>query len=252
MIRILIAICALTFFSCSNNGGSNERPRITIPVEHIVAAKDQQERRSKSEAYCKSHNIPIYTNPNALFVDPEDSVTIRTQNEVTDRALALFYIGAKSEGLEQKQLYKIGHDFNINAKLTASEREYATTKKPTQQQNIDASWRYESLHLMLWALGFIDTLSYPNQICDVAGDLKIIQDLTEQQFKQKAKLRSSKEILDQADLILRLDWACVSAKEKKQSAPGNLVDGVVVERHQSLNWLINYLHEDWDKVTTDT
>jgi Domain of unknown function (DUF4272) len=119
-------------------------------------------------------------------------------------------------------------------------------------QKIDANWRYESLHVMLWALGFIDTLSYPDQICDVANDTKIIHDLSEQQFRQKAKLRSKKEILDQADLILRLDWACVNARLKKEETPGNLDKGVVFERHHSLNWLINYMHQDWDDVTTDT
>jgi hypothetical protein len=105
---------------------------------------------------------------------------------------------------------------------------------------------------MLWALGFIDTLSYPDQMCNVANDVKIIHDLSEQQFRLKAKLRSKKEILNQADLILRLNWACVSAGVKNESAPSNLDKGVVFERHHSLNWLINYLKQDWDNVTTDT
>jgi hypothetical protein len=60
------------------------------------------------------------------------------------------------------------------------------------------------------------------------------------------------EILDQADLILRLDWACVNARVKKEPAPGNLDKGVVFERHHSLNWLINYMNQDWDNVSTDT
>ncbi len=143
-------------------------------------------------------------------------------------------------------------DFNIMSKLTPSEKNYATAKLPTEQQKTDANWRYESLHVMLWALGFIDTLSYPDQMCNVANDVKIIHGLTEQQFRQKAKLRTKKEILDQADLILRLDWACVSARVKNQSAPSNLDKGVVFERHHSLNWLINYMNQDWDNVTTDT
>jgi hypothetical protein len=91
------------------------------------------------------------------------------------------------------------------AKLTESEKAYATARQPSEQQEFDATSRYENLTGMLWALGFIDTLSYPDQMCDVANDVKIIVDLKEQQFRQKAKLRSKKEILDQADLILRLN-----------------------------------------------
>jgi hypothetical protein len=252
MTRFIITALILTLFSCNNNNNSKAETPITKPVENINATKDQQERRAQSENYCKTHNVPIYSNPNSLFVDPEDKVTIRTQDEVVDRALALCYIGVKSEGLEQKYLDKMDKDFNIMSKLTPHEKAYATGMRPTEQQKIDANWRYESLHLMLWALSFIDTLSYPDQMCNVANDVKIIHDLTEEQFRKKAKLRTKKEILDQADLILRLDWASVSARLKNEPAPGNLDKGVVFERHHSLNWLINYMNQHWDNVTTDT
>jgi hypothetical protein len=251
MTKCFVFILTLTVFSCNNNDNS----KVTAPtktVENITATKDQQDRRSQSESYCKAHNIPIYANPNSLFVDPEEKVTIRTQDEIVSRALALCYIGLKSEGLEQQHLDKMDKDFNISAKLTPNENAYVTARQPTEQQKVDANWRYESLHVMLWALGFIDSLSYPDQMCNVANDVKIIYGLTEQQFRQKAKLRTKKEILDQADLILRLDWACVSARVKNESAPGNLDKSVVFERHHSLNWLINYMNQDWDNVTTDT
>ena len=250
MIRLFIIGITIILLSCNNN--SKVDIPITKPVETITATKDQQDRRSQSENYCKAHNIPVYANPNSLFVDPENQVTIRSQDEVVDRALALCYIGLKSEGLEQEHLDKMDKDFNIMAKLTANEKGYAIAKNPTEQQKVDANWRYESLHVMLWALSFLDTLSYPDQMCNVANDVKIIHDLTEKQFRQKAKLRTKKEILDQADLTLRLDWACVSARVKGLPAPGSLDKGVVFERHHSLNWLINYMNQEWDNVTTDT
>lgn len=247
-----------TLFSCGQNKSNNTKTDnstnqpITKPVENITATKDQLERRAKSEEYCKSKNIPIYKNPNSLFVDPEDKVTIRTQDEVVDRALALCYLGLKSEGLEQSRLDKMDKDFNITSKLTENEKLYATTKQPTEQQKIDANWRYESLHVMLWALGYIDKLNYPDQMCNVADDVKIIYELKEQKFRQNAKLRTKKEILEQADLILRLNWACVSARIKNETAPSGLNSSVVYERHYSLNWLIQLMNQEWDKVTTDT
>lgn len=192
--------------------------------------------------------LPLYSNPNALFVEPEDKVTIRTKDAVADRALALCYIGLKSEGLEQTRLDKMDQDLGISAKLSPNEKAYATATRPTEQQKTDANWRYEGLHVMLWALGFIDTLSYPDQMCNVADDVKIIHGLGGKQFREKAKLRSKKEILDQADLILRLDWACVSARVKNKTAPGGLDSGVVLERHHALNWLINYLQQQANQV----
>ena len=239
-----------TLFGCGENKTKNTAT--TKPVENITATKDQLARRARSEEYCNNKNIPVYKNPNSLFVDPEEKVTIRTQDEVVDRALALCYIGLKSEGLEQQHLDQFDKNFGISSKLTENEKAYATAAQPTEQQKIDANWRYEGLHVMLWALGFIDTLSYPDKMCNVADDVSIIFKLKEQGFRKKAKLRTKKEILDQADLILRLDWACVDARVRNEPAPGNLDKGVVFERHHSLNWLISYLNQHWDDVTTDT
>ncbi len=238
--------------ACQQRKNSKEQTRAVIAAEKINPTKDQAERRERSENYCKAHNIPIYTNPTALFVDPEEQVIIRSKDEVVDRALALFYISLKSEDPEQKDLAEMERKYNIRQKLTENEKAYAYANQPTQQQKVDASWRYESLHVMLWALGFVDTLSYPSTMCNVVNDVSIINDLTEQQFRDKAKLRSRKEILDAADLILRLDWACVNASVNKQPSPGNLDSQVVYERHLSLNWLINYLNQEWDDVSTDT
>ena len=241
-----------TLFSCGQNKSGSSTQPITKPVENINATKDQLERRAKSEEYCISKGIPVYKNPNSLFVNAEAKVTIRTQDEVVDRALALCYIGLKSEGLEQKHLDQMDKDFGIIAKLTPDEKGYATAMQPTDQQQTDANWRYESLHVLLWALGYIDNLDYPDQMCNVADDVKIIYELKEQNFRRKAKLRTKKEILDQADLILRINWACVSARVKNEPAPSGLNSSVVYERHYSLNWLINYMNLEWDKVTTDT
>ena len=37
-----------------------------------------------------------------------------------------------------------------------------------------------------------------------------------------------------------------------KSAPSGLDPGVVQERHQALNWLIGYMDQHWDDVSTDT
>ncbi|MEJ1241050.1 DUF4272 domain-containing protein [Chryseolinea sp. T2] len=259
-LSMLLAMGLLPlFFGCNSSHSGDKNSEVTAlqqpmtkPVENIAATKEQKERRAKSEEYCKSRNVPVYQNPNSLFVDSDEQVGIRTQEEVVDRALALCYIGLKSEGLGKDDLDQMDKDYGISAKLSPKERDYATAEQPTEQQKVDANWRYEGLHVLLWALGYIDTLSYPDKMCDVASDVKIIYELKEKDFRKKAKLRSKREILDQADLILRLHWACVSARLDDKQAPSGLDDGVVFERHHTLNWLINYLNQEWDDVTTDT
>lgn len=251
MRKILSILFVVVFFSCKN------KPKIEIPlatknVEHIDASPDQQTRRKESEAICTAHGVPIYKNPTAMFVEAENEVKLRTQDEVVNRALALCYIGLMSEDLEQDKLDKIDNEFEIMSKLSPEETKYVNTLVPSSKQTVDANWRYESLHVLLWALGYIDSLDYPDKTCDVAADVKIIHDRNATEFRTQAKLRSKKEILDQADLILRLHWACVESQMKNEQPPGNLDQDVIAERHHALNWLIRYLNQDWDNVSTDT
>ena len=72
-----------------------------------------------------------------------------------------------------------------------------------------------------------------------------------EEFLAEAELRRPSEILDEADLILRYDWAVVDARVNQKPIPAELDRGVVYERHYALNWLI-YNHEEWDDVHTDT
>jgi len=247
-----------TLFGCGQNKSNNTTSEnsttqpITKPVQNITATKDQLERRAKSEEFCKSKNIPVYKNPNSLFVDPEDKVTIRTQDEVVDRAIALCYLELKSEKADKKMLDDFDKKYNVLTKLTANEKEFALADNPTEQQMTDANWRAESYHVMLWALGYIESFKYASEVCNVADDVRHLFSKTEKEFREKAKLRTKKEILDQADLILRLDWACVNARVKNEPAPSGLDKSVVYERHYSLNWLIKFMNQKWDKVTTDT
>lgn len=136
---LLLGLLLLLAAACGTNDRPAQKTPVSVPVEHIVPSADQQARRTQSEAYCRAHGVPVYRNPNALFVDSEAQTTLRTQNEVVDRALALCFQGLKSEGLAPAQLAVMDRSYRISAKLTARERAYVTGPQPTEQQRIDAN-----------------------------------------------------------------------------------------------------------------
>ena len=56
----------------------------------------------------------------------------------------------------------------------------------------------------------------------------------------KTKLRNAEEILDEADLIYRLHWACVHDRINAREATASMHESIVIERRRGLFWLINY------------
>lgn len=220
------------------------------PKEHpnpgpgAVARKEQSERRLVSESVKTSRTLPV--------IDSEAEARIRTQDAVVDRAIALMIVAVKAEGLEQEEVVKSVSRFTAAPMFSPQERAFVADLSPTQRDRAKFGWRYESLEVMLWALGFEPELTKPSAVVDAGKIVEIVLS-GPAKLRGEAKLRSAKELLDAADLIYRYDWACVDARVSDQGKPGGGIDcEVVVERHHALNWLIGYMGQGWDDVSTDT
>jgi len=247
---ITLLLCFGTIAHSQTGTELQDRKKKIEAQDHAGCSEEQDQRKTRSIAYCKANTVPAF---NTLPCIESETVTkIRTKDEVVKRALALVYLGAKSEGVEKGVLNRIDSIYQIRENFSAQELKYVDNQAPTQQETVNASWRYESLHVMLWALGYVDELKYPSEACDVATDVGFIVPRNLEEFTNDAKLRSKKEILDQADLIYRLHWAVVDARIKSGEPPGNLHPSVAYERHYALNWLMNYMNQDWDDISTDT
>jgi hypothetical protein len=135
---------------------------------------------------------------------------------------------------------------------TPREKSFLLEENPAQKDLIEFSWRYESLWVLLWALGYVESLDYPSSQCDVPRAEETLGKAFSEQFVKQAALRPLSEILDEADLIYRYHQAARDAWINGQPPPANLDLGVVYERHYALNWLIGYENQDWDDVSTDT
>jgi len=186
------------------------------------------------------------------MIESSAEVEPRTVEEIAYRALSLFAVAIKGEGLEQSIVDRVLRDYGLHAHLTPKESTFATDPSPARMDRVQFSWRYECVWVLLWALGYIENLNGPRQMCDVPRAARIIRERTAADFIAGTKQRSIAEVLDQADLIYRYHWATRSARLKGQPAPAGLNGGVVQERRYALNWLIRYLDQEWDKITTDT
>jgi hypothetical protein len=142
--------------------------------------------------------------------------------------------------------------YRADAFFSPKERAFLATASPDEQQRAQFAWRYEAACVLMWALSYTDSLGRPDRPCNVEPIIGIITHGDREGFFRGARLRPQREILDQADLIYRYHWAVTEARLHNQPAPAGLNPDVVMERHYALNWLIGYMGQEWDDVSTDT
>jgi hypothetical protein len=102
--------------------------------------------------------------------------------------------------------------YGLAQNLTPKEAVFIRSAAPTQSERSQFSWRYEAAWVLLWAPNYLEELGKPYTICDVPKAVTIMRDRTDEQFVADAKLRSLEQLLDEADLIYRYDWAVVDAR----------------------------------------
>jgi len=254
----LLVTFAFCFGACGKSPESeqNSKPMSKEEIKAKIMEKDVQPsaealaRKEKSIAKLNQQKIPVIQH--LPVIEDSNTAKKRTKEEIAHRAIALCIVAVKGEGLDQVTVEGLVKRYDAQSFFTPGEEKFIKNPTPAQKDRIKFSWQYEDYWVMLWALGYIDTLDYPNKACDVQKAVKFFHDNSTEEFMAKANLRSLSEILDEADLIYRYDWAVVNARVKKQDAPVGLDEGVVTERHYALNWLIGYMDQDWDDVTTDT
>lgn len=208
------------------------------------------QRKARSEAVLRAEAVPV--NLHLPVIEDESEALRRSTEEVARRAMALLVVAVKAEGLEQEIVDEIVRDYDIAPSLSPREQAFVADAGPSEYDRSQFVWRYEAAWALLWALGYVETLGKPVGICDVPQAVTFMQQRNAQQFIADAKLRPHAEILEQADRIYRYHWAVVDARVKGEPAPAELDPGVTMERHYALNWLVGYMQQAWDDISTDT
>lgn len=211
---------------------------------------EAEARKARSMAQLTAEAVPCHEF--LPVIDTEATATRRSEKEVADRALGAMIAAIKGETRDNDLIAKVIAQYRAEDCFTPEERSFLDAETPDDADCVKFAWRYEGVHVLLWALGFYPAMPYPADIVHAAEIAQLFRRLGREGVEAQAKLRPQSEILDAADLIYRYNWACVNARANGQIPPSNLDSGVVYERHYALNWLIGYLDQGWDEITTDT
>jgi hypothetical protein len=235
---------------------------VPIPADWAKDAPPEAvERRNKSMALLRDRHI--YVTPWLPLLWERAEEPGRTVEEVCRRAAALLIVSLYSEcRVGEHMSYEESREFvnpiiegyGAEGFFSPGEKAYLDDPNSTEQTQIQYAWQYENLWVMEWALGLTDDLFWPTRICDVPQSVRIMREYPSmEELTAAARLRPRKELLDQADLIYRLHWACVDARVMGMPAPQELEEGVVMERHRALFWLAGCDEMcGWDDVDLST
>ncbi len=215
-----------------------------------ATADEAEDRKARSIAILKADGIPYLDS--LPLIETEATSRRRSDEEVIQRAIALAIVAVKGETRDHALGLALIDQFDAKGFLSPAEQAYLNDPNPDEQTHVNFIWRYESAFVMLWALGFYDDLGAPSDIVDVGQMAGLLRDLGTDGLRHDGKLRPQSEILDAADLIYRYNWAAVNARVNGTPPPDGINPSVAYERHYALNWLIGYLDQAWDDISTDT
>ena len=227
-----------------------------------------QERKNRSIAILVSQGVPYIEH--LPFRYETEEVTPRDKKEVIERVACSFssimcaLSITKNKYTEEDRVY-MTQDF-LSAKYHALElltpREQQVIAGTISEAGaINAVWKYEAVWALLWALGIIEELSLPSEICDcdlVMGTMRRFKGLDD--FMANTTLRPLEEILQALDLHYRYHWAAVNARVNG-SDPAGIDEEVVMERRAGLEWLcckgqendnLSDTYNAWDYPELDT
>ncbi len=216
-------------------------------------SESQKSRKSENEDLIRQRGIRVNLH---LPCSPDSArITLRSPEEIARRVSVLAIINllafdsvSADEATDYLQRYHLW-DF-----VTSGEKDLLNN--PDEEKKRLATWQCEAIWTLLWALGKVPELGFPDQLCqlnDIApADYPVGPDKDPNDFIQAVQSsRSAGEILTARDLYYRLHWTCTDAR--LSNTPTDKVHpGVVYERYYALNWLISHQGQEWDEVSCDT
>ena len=215
--------------------------------------EDQIRRKEKSEKILKGKNIKF--NPHLPCIESEKDTIIRNPKEIAQRVVVLAVTNFVAfDSLTGEKAIDYLKNYNLWDFATPMEREFLLNPIPKRKQ--EETWKCECIWVLMWALKKIDAMNFPSDMCNLNDispeDYPVGGGKDPNDFINSMKAsRTKEEIMDMNDLYYRFDWACVDARIQKKELK-ELHSGVVYERHYALNWLVNYMRQEWDEITCDT
>jgi len=215
--------------------------------------EDQKNRKENNEKILEAKGIKI--NKHLPCIESEAETTLRTPKEIAQRVSVLAMTNLVAfNSIDPDVAIDYLQSYNLWDFVTENEKEFL--EDPTDDKKAQETWKCEGIWVLMWALKKVESLDFPDAFCNLENispeDYPVGPDKDPNDFIDAiTSIRSKSEILDADDLYYRYNWACVDERINGREIEG-INPGIVYERQYALNWLINYMGQDWDSISCDT
>ena len=129
--------------------------------------KQQRDRALRSISVLRRYGAPILENP-VLYTDDDEEATIRDGAEVARRAMVLWAVALRGEGMPREEALDLIDKANLWSTASPVEAEFLRDVDPDPEVCQKMVWRLESIWVLMWALGRIEKLPWPSDMCNAA------------------------------------------------------------------------------------
>ena len=141
--------------------------------------KSAEERKQQSIALLKEQGVPYIEH--LPVIETADNVRLRSAEEIARRAICcLITIQLacdiqNQQDVEDSRLFMTGLLDRFGVRLFLTEKEKAIFDgTSTEQDWVNMVWKYEAYWPLIWALGLVDSLTFPDQICDCQKAIEVV------------------------------------------------------------------------------
>jgi hypothetical protein len=233
--RQFVALAFLLFVACQKEtppqamrkSETDLKGTVRTTLDSPAPTPAQLARRRRSGEVVRKLGLPV--SDSLPVTEDEATVTPRSSEEIASRCIAPAICAVKGEEDDPKLIADLVKRFDAKDLFSPLERAYLAKQPASQKDRANFGWRYECVHVFLWALGYIEDLNPPDEIAD-AG--KLVGAITKQGragLARDARPRSLSEVLEQADLYYRLHWAAIELRLQGRPSP-KANEEIIVER----------------------
>ena len=195
----------------------------------------------------------------ALLNEPDEELEalddeIRSAQEIAKRALALAAVVSCAYGASKPAVVEWLKREDLWEEVTPLERAFLGSEASDEKTRCSLTWKIEALVPLLWVIGRIDTMPGITGQCDTEPLKQAVvwPPHSTEAYILSAGLRDEEDIGREYEKVYQAHWKVRDARLNGKRVPRKFDPEVIYERHYGFNWVMGYMKQPWDEITTDT